>query len=259
MATTTNYGWTTPDDTALVKDGAAAIRTLGSSVDTTTKALNPSTTLGDIEYRSSTANTNTRLGIGTTGQILAVSGGVPAWTTPAASASGLTLISSTTIGTTVSSISLANNTFTSTYNNYRVIFDCSQTTAFSSSGAITINFRYRDNGTDMTGAAYNYTGYQSSSGTVAGINQAGVTSNKLGIALDATPNRFAAVIDLFGIFTTAQTMHTVNFTGMDGGTNMSGKLDGFEFNPTAYDSMTFFLSTGTMTGGRIRVYGYQNS
>ena len=34
MASTTNYGWTTPDDTALVKDGAAAIRTLGSSIDT---------------------------------------------------------------------------------------------------------------------------------------------------------------------------------------------------------------------------------
>jgi hypothetical protein len=81
MATTTNYGWTTPDDTALVKDGAAAIRTLGSSVDTTTKALNPSTTLGDIEYRSSTANTNTRLGIGTTGQVLTVAGGVPSWAT----------------------------------------------------------------------------------------------------------------------------------------------------------------------------------
>jgi len=88
MATTTNYGWTTPDDTALVKDGAAAIRTLGSSVDTTTKALNPSTTLGDIEYRSSTANTNTRLPIGTTGQVLAVSGGVPAWTTPASAGTG---------------------------------------------------------------------------------------------------------------------------------------------------------------------------
>jgi hypothetical protein len=79
MATTTNYGWTTPDDTALVKDGAAAIRTLGSSVDTTTKNLNPSTTLGDIEYRSSTANTNTRLAIGSTGQVLTVAGGVPSW------------------------------------------------------------------------------------------------------------------------------------------------------------------------------------
>jgi hypothetical protein len=31
MATTTNYSWTTPDDTDLVKDGASAIRTLGSS------------------------------------------------------------------------------------------------------------------------------------------------------------------------------------------------------------------------------------
>lgn len=81
MATTTNYSWTTPDDTGLVKDGASAIRTLGSSIDTTTKALNPSTTLGDIEYRSSTANTNTRLGIGTTGQVLTVAGGVPSWAT----------------------------------------------------------------------------------------------------------------------------------------------------------------------------------
>jgi len=81
MATTTNYGWTTPNDTDLVKDGAAAIRTLGSSVDTTTKNLNPSTTLGDIEYRSATANTNTRLGIGTTGQVLSVVAGVPAWAT----------------------------------------------------------------------------------------------------------------------------------------------------------------------------------
>jgi hypothetical protein len=83
MATTTNYGWTTPDDTALVKDGASAIRSLGTSVDTTVKNLNPETTLGDISYRSSTANTKTRLAIGTTGQVLTVSGGVPAWATPA--------------------------------------------------------------------------------------------------------------------------------------------------------------------------------
>jgi hypothetical protein len=91
MATTTNYAWETPDDTDLVKDGALAIRTLGSSIDTTTKALNPSTTLGDIEYRSSTANTNTRLAIGTTGQVLTVAGGVPSWATPAAGGGGKVL------------------------------------------------------------------------------------------------------------------------------------------------------------------------
>lgn len=83
MATTTNYSWTTPDDTALVKDGAAAIRTLGSSVDTTVKNLNPETTLGDIAYRSSTANVKTRLGLGTAGQILTVNSGAtaPEWAT----------------------------------------------------------------------------------------------------------------------------------------------------------------------------------
>jgi hypothetical protein len=107
MATTTNYSWTTPDDTALVKDGAAAIRSLGTAIDTTTKNLNPSTTLGDIEYRSSTANTNTRLGIGTTGQVLTVSGGVPSWATPAGGGGYTELATGTLSGatTTINSIS----------------------------------------------------------------------------------------------------------------------------------------------------------
>jgi hypothetical protein len=102
MATTTNYGWTTPDDTALVKDGAAAIRTLGSSVDTTTKALNPETTLGDIAYRSSTANVNTRLPLGTAGQVLKVNSGAtaPEWATDA---SGMTNPMTTTGDTIYSS------------------------------------------------------------------------------------------------------------------------------------------------------------
>jgi hypothetical protein len=106
MASTTNYNWSTPDDTALVKDGAAAIRTLGSSIDTTTKALNPSTTLGDIEYRSATANTNTRLGIGTTGQVLTVAGGVPSWAAAAAGGAYTSLASgSITNGLSLTSIS----------------------------------------------------------------------------------------------------------------------------------------------------------
>jgi hypothetical protein len=96
MATTTNYSWSTPDDTALVKDGAAAIRTLGSSVDTTVKNLNPETTLGDLAYRSSTANVKTRLGLGTAGQVLAVNSGAtaPEWIT--VSSGGMTLISEQT-------------------------------------------------------------------------------------------------------------------------------------------------------------------
>ena len=56
MATTTNYGWTTPDDTALVKDGASAIRSLGTSVDTTTKIRGICKNISDIVGLSSIAN-----------------------------------------------------------------------------------------------------------------------------------------------------------------------------------------------------------
>ena len=44
MANTTNFNWETPDDTDLVKDGAAAIRTLGSSIDTSFVDLKGGTT-----------------------------------------------------------------------------------------------------------------------------------------------------------------------------------------------------------------------
>jgi hypothetical protein len=117
MPTTTNYGWTTPADTDLVKDGAAAIRTLGSSIDSTLKtqidAQIPDallTTKGDL-IAATGASTPARLAVGTDGQVLtadaASSAGVK-WAT--ASSGGITLLSTTSLtGTsvTLSSISQA--------------------------------------------------------------------------------------------------------------------------------------------------------
>jgi hypothetical protein len=80
---TSNYGFVLPTSTDLVTDLPADFDVALQGVDTRLKALQPGTTLGDIAYSSATANTNTRLPIGTTGQVLAVSGGVPAWTTTA--------------------------------------------------------------------------------------------------------------------------------------------------------------------------------
>jgi hypothetical protein len=50
MATTTNYGWTTPNDSDAFKLGASAIRTLGSAIDTTLYNLNQ----GDVSYNLNT-------------------------------------------------------------------------------------------------------------------------------------------------------------------------------------------------------------
>jgi len=104
MATTTNYGWTTPDDTALVKDGASAIRTLGSSVDTSVKALNPGTTAGDLDYYTA-ATTKARIAKGTAGQVFTMNSGAtaPEWQT--ISAGGMTLLSTTALSSTATTVS----------------------------------------------------------------------------------------------------------------------------------------------------------
>lgn len=142
MATTTpNFGWSVPTSTDLVKDGATAIETLGDSIDaslvdlkggTTGQVLAKAsgadmdfnwvaqddsnaiqnallTTTGDTIYASA-ASTPARLGIGTTGQVLAVSGGVPAWTTPASPSLNTSLITS---GTITSGLSLTLSSLTS--------------------------------------------------------------------------------------------------------------------------------------------------
>jgi hypothetical protein len=151
MATTTNYSWTTPDDTALVKDGAAAIRSLGTAIDTTTKALNPSTTLGDIEYRSSTANTNTRLALGTAGQVLRVNSGAtaPEWAAP--SAGSFTKVTSASF-TNVASVTV-DDCFTSTYKRYLVHIK-----SFAATVSDDFQMQWRESGVTKT-SGYSGGGY----------------------------------------------------------------------------------------------------
>jgi hypothetical protein len=55
MANTTNFGWETPDDTDLVKDGALAMRTLGNAIDASLVDLKGGTT-GQV--LSKTSNTD---------------------------------------------------------------------------------------------------------------------------------------------------------------------------------------------------------
>lgn len=118
---TTNYGFVLPTSSDLVTDLPADFDVALQGVDTRLKALNPETTLGDIAYRSATANTNTRLGIGSTGNVLTVSGGVPVWAAPAAQPSGLTKI--VTANFSASATVQIDQCFTSTYTNYIIVLN----------------------------------------------------------------------------------------------------------------------------------------
>ena len=82
----------------------------------TTGMVNPMTTTGDTIY-SSSGTTPARLGIGSTGQVLTVAGGVPTWATPAAGGGGKVLqvvSATTTTSTTIATTSFTDTTITAT-------------------------------------------------------------------------------------------------------------------------------------------------
>ena len=249
MATTTNYGWTTPDDTGLVKDGAAAIRTLGTSVDTTTKNLNPSTTLGDIEYRSSTANTNTRLGIGTTGQVLTVAGGVPSWATVSAGGKSYTLLNAggTTLSgdTTVSGISGVDNL---------LIYVDGATNATQTivslrlNGDSTANYVYA--GSQINGLS----GYGSNFLEAENSGAAGATAIPLGRYNDS-PSALSAAIRLDGASTTGFKSFNSNGSGSGTPNQRTYNLSGIYEATAAITSITIRAASGSLNGGKVYVYG----
>lgn len=74
MASTTNFNWSTPDDTSLVKDGAAAIRTLGQSIDTSMAELKGGTT-GQILSKTSATDMDFTWITNDQGDITAVTAG----------------------------------------------------------------------------------------------------------------------------------------------------------------------------------------
>ena len=94
------------------------------------------TTTGDIIYASG-ANTPARLGIGSSAQVLTVSGGIPAWTTPAGG--GFTLLSTATLSNN------ASFNFTSISQDYKHLFMRWEGLEYSNGGtaenfgAVTIN------------------------------------------------------------------------------------------------------------------------
>jgi hypothetical protein len=239
MPTTTNYGWTTPADTDLVKDGASAIRTLGTAIDTTTKALNPSTTLGDIEYRSSTANTNTRLGIGTTGQILTVSGGVPAW--GAAPASGRTLLSTTTLSGATTTVSGISQDYEELYIEIANVDPASNSSLRIAPNSVT------DKGYTVSmsggGVVTHESGYWKI--TEVWTMTAGNTNNIVTMYIQ----NYTSSTE----FKTAESnclFQALNQTGL----RIIYSAHGFE-STTAITSLQFSQSTGNQNGGTVRIYG----
>jgi hypothetical protein len=163
MATTTNYSWTTPDDTALVKDGAAAIRSLGTAIDTTTfnnanaaiaKAIVDAK--GDI-IAATAADTVARLAVGANDTVLTADSSAATGLKWAASAAGgMTLLSTTNLlGATVSISSISTS--------YNKLFVLVRNPSLSSAGSIF--FKFNTSTVPLLSGVNNGTAYAAEDGT----------------------------------------------------------------------------------------------
>lgn len=235
---TTNYSWVLPTPTDLVTDLPADFDVALQGVDNTVKALNPETTLGDISYRSSTANTNTRLSIGTTGQVLSVSGGVPAWTTPA-SGGGMTLLSTTNFSSGGSTLSITG--ISQSYKDLRIEI-------LSPVRAATGYFTYTFN--SNTGSVYDYIWFQNGS-AVVNLKDNQTNINGIGY-MRTTDFNLVNIIEVKN-YADSTTLKPWTFAGADP-EYFNTAMGSFD-SSTAITTFQINANGSTFTSGTVKVWG----
>ena len=200
------------------------------------------TTNGDLLYGTG-SGTYTRRGIGTTGQVLSVSGGVPTWTTPTASTLNISQIASGTL-------SGANLTLSSLSS-----YDYIQVILYSINPASVGQFLARINNNSGT----NYFG--------AGFSQRGSTSNRYlaagdtAIASNENMNSGANGNDFIVTFTNCKAAGFTNWTiSSSYVSNQSAARQGDIMQGTyivaeAVSSLVFSSGGGNWSGGNYKVWG----
>ena len=166
------------------------------------------------------------------------------WVQVGSSNQGLNLINTTSFSG-VSSFSLAADTFTSTYRNYKIVI-----TATSTATAVNeLNIRLRASGADNTTSNYYLFRYRLLS---SGASNAYENNNLLKFGLHSS--HWASTIDVLQPKTATNTMLFSTNTAL--GTDSGGEFLAGQFNgSTSFDSASIIVASGNITG-QYSVYGY---
>lgn len=282
MATTTNFGWETPDDTDLVKDGALAMRTLGNSIDTSFVDLKGGTTGQVLSKASNTdldftwvaqddsnaiqnaivdakgdlisataADTPARLAVGTNGQVLTADSSTATGLKWAAASSGaLTKITANTFSN-AATVDIV-DCFSSSYLYYLVMVDVSASTF---GGSFNMQYLYSGSTVQNTGY-YGSSFYYDRDNSLTTAGSKNVSSLKL-LAYTGNTLSISALSFMITNVGNASEQPTYWGSGSSWGNSVNLFAGGDTGTARTYTGLRFFDTSYNITGN-YKVYGVQN-
>jgi hypothetical protein len=159
---------------------------------------------------------------------------------------GLWLVKTQTIGTTVATVVVA-DAFSADYDAYKIIIS-------GGVGSTTAALLACELGATTTGYYWGHQ-YRTYAGATNG-NQGSNAANFSRVGIAGT-NSLTASFELVNPFLAKNTI--IHYSFVDPRTTgEAGAGGGFLNDTTSYTGFTIIPSTGTLTGGTIRVYGYRN-
>jgi hypothetical protein len=227
MATTTNFGWSTPDDSANVKDGASAIRSLGTAIDTSLVDLKGGTT-----GQTLTKATNTDMDF--------------SWATPAAGG-GMTVISSGSLPT--NSTTLTISSIPTTYKDLLLI--CSRVQGTTGTGGL----KFRVNNITASNT-YQSVGLITGQTTVQNSDNAMISP---GLGYMITPNSSSTLTVYCYVrdYTNTNSRKHIQCDAFNGGSaaTQSGHCSNTGAITSAINRIDFSNDTSNFSGGAYVLYG----
>jgi hypothetical protein len=164
-------------------------------------------------------------------------------------ATGLVLLNTTSFSG-VTSVSLPADTFTSTYENYRIIYK------FTPVNSDVVFARLRAAGVDATAAQYNPATFFVRTGGTTGVSSSNANQTSAVFESIVGGQKNHLILDVIGPklaeYTTVTSHHLMGVSASDQKTLFGG----FQLsNTTAYDSMSLIMGSGNLSG-KVSAYGY---